>query len=82
MFRLFPLMIPSDRVHWFTAISIAVIFHCTVNSLMFIMFNKEFQDRFLNRTVYSNNNSVNTTSKITATAKVNPASGVIQKERY
>ncbi|KAE9547942.1 hypothetical protein FO519_008841, partial [Halicephalobus sp. NKZ332] len=84
-FRLFPIVVPSDQLAWFTVIAMCLILHCVANSLIFVFFNKEFKDKFFGRSAYVHSSSAHTPNlKNTkaATARVNPSSDLRVEEKY
>ncbi|KAE9546716.1 hypothetical protein FO519_010072, partial [Halicephalobus sp. NKZ332] len=56
-FRLFPMIVPPNKLYLFTVTPVCLIIHCTITSFIFIFFNKEFKHKFFGGSVYNSNNS-------------------------
>ena len=83
MFRLFPMVVPADQLHWFSAMGVSVSLHSTTTSLIFIELNREVKEKFFGRPSQYTSNSVNHPSKVTGTTgtgKVAPSDQVVPNE--
>ena len=80
MFRLFPMVVPADQLHWFSAMGVSVSLHSTTTSLIFIELNREVKEKFFGRPSQYTNNSANHPSKVTGTGKVAPSDQVVPNE--
>uniref|UniRef100_A0A7E4UQZ3 7TM_GPCR_Srx domain-containing protein n=1 Tax=Panagrellus redivivus TaxID=6233 RepID=A0A7E4UQZ3_PANRE len=72
-FRVFPLTLPKQIPQLFSITTLCLIWHCTANSLIFIIFNHEFKNKYFRRGMTS------TVSKVVSVAHNTAKSSSRQK---